>query len=204
MLNNRDQVFRTVPDFDGEFMKNSQDFVLDILIYANQLKRTARTGWIQRGIPAAENVADHSYGVSFTTLILAKRISEDIDLEKALIMALLHDLPEGLTSDIPAPAWRFLPAGSKAKSERKAMVTILDSDREASDLMAIWEEYQEEGSPEARLVHDADKIDLYLQALIYEEQTNNQQLQEFWLNQVEFHYPAAQVIYDSLKTRRGR
>jgi putative hydrolase of HD superfamily len=185
-------------------MKNSQDLVLDILIHANQLKRTARTGWSQRGIPEAENVAAHSYGVSFTTLILAKRISEKIDLEKALSMALLHDLPEGLTSDIPTPAWRFLPAGSKAKSERKAMVTILDSDRDASDLMAIWEEYQKNESSEARLVHDADKIDLYLQALIYQEQTNNQHLQEFWLNPAEFHFLAAQAIYDSLKARRGR
>lgn len=179
-------------------MKKSQDLVLDILIHANQLKRTARTGWNQRGIPEAENVAAHSYGVSFTTLILAKRISEKIDVEKALTMALLHDLPEGLTSDIPTPA------GSKAKSERKAMVTILDSDQDASDLMAIWEEYQKKESSEARLVHDADKIDLYLQALIYQEQTNNQQLQEFWLNPAEFHYPAAQAIYDSLKARRGR
>ncbi len=180
------------------------DEILNILLQGNQLKRTLRTGWAQRGIVAAEDVAAHTYGVTFTTLILAKKIVGEVDLEKALTMALLHDLPESLTSDIPAPAWRFLPAGSKDKIERKAMATILASDHGGSDLMVIWEEYQKGGSAEARLVHDADKIDLYLQAFVYEEQTNNQHLQEFWLNPAEFHFPAAQAIYDSLKARRSR
>lgn len=46
--------------------------VLKTLLHGNQLKRTARTGWVQRGVPNAENVAAHSYGVVFTTLVLAQ------------------------------------------------------------------------------------------------------------------------------------
>ena len=42
--------------------------VLNTLLHGNQLKRTARTGWAQRGVPNAENVAAHSFGVVFVAL----------------------------------------------------------------------------------------------------------------------------------------
>ncbi|MCZ7670255.1 MAG: hypothetical protein M5U34_25360 [Chloroflexi bacterium] len=40
--------------------------VLKLLLHGNQLKRTPRTGWVQRGVPNAENVAAHS--VAWCTL----------------------------------------------------------------------------------------------------------------------------------------
>ena len=46
--------------------------VLNTLLHGNQLKRTARTGWVQRGVPNAENVAAHSFGVVFVALVLAQ------------------------------------------------------------------------------------------------------------------------------------
>jgi 5'-deoxynucleotidase YfbR-like HD superfamily hydrolase len=56
--------------------------------------------------------------------------------------------------------------------------------------------------PEARLVHDADKIDLFVQALVYEEQSGNAHLQEFWDVAPAFHYPPAQAIFDALQRQR--
>ena len=46
--------------------------VLNTFLHGNQLKRTARTGWAQRGVPNAENVAAHSFGVVFVALVLAQ------------------------------------------------------------------------------------------------------------------------------------
>ena len=37
--------------------------MLELLLHGNQLKRTARTGWVQRGVPLPENVAAHTFGV---------------------------------------------------------------------------------------------------------------------------------------------
>ena len=184
-------------------MKEKPDDLLQILLQANQLKRTARTGWSQRGVPNAENVAAHSYGVAFTTLLLSCLLNQQFDLGRALTMAILHDLPEGLTTDIPTPAWRFLPAGSKFEAEDKAMQAIFDGVAFGPDLVAIWEEFQSAETLEAQLVHDADKIDLYLQALVYEEQTSNQHLQEFWQVPVEFYFPEVQALYQLLKRRRN-
>lgn len=177
--------------------------LLDLLLHGNQLKRTARTGWVQRGVPLPENVAAHSYGVVVATLLLAELVEPPIDLAAALAMAALHDLPEGLTTDIPTPAWRFLPTGAKTAAERAAMTTIAGASPTGARLLAWWEELLLNETPEARLVHDADKLDQYLQAWVYEQQTANRQLEEFWVVAHGFHYPQAQAVYDEIRRRRA-
>jgi putative hydrolase of HD superfamily len=178
--------------------------VLDTLLYGNRLKQAARTGWAQRGVPKAENVAAHTYGVVYTTLILAQVIDEPIDLGQALAMATLHDLAEALTSDIPAPAWRYLPPGIKPDVERQAMLEILGHAAFAPTLMALWEELHVNETAEARLVHDADKLELFLQALVYEGQTGNRYLAEFWQRPPAFHFAASEAIYHELRARGGK
>ncbi len=56
---------------------------------------------------------------------------------------------------------------------------------------------------EAQLVHDADRLDLYVQAHVYEVQTGNRQLEEFWAVAHRFHFPQAQALYDELRRRRA-
>ena len=48
---------------------------LQLLLDAHRLKRTPRTGWVMRGVPDAESVADHSYGVAFIALLLAEMVT---------------------------------------------------------------------------------------------------------------------------------
>lgn len=112
---------------------------LEMLLHGNQLKRTTRTGWAQRGVPSPENVAAHSFGVVYTTLLLADLIEQPLDLAAALAMAALHDLPEALTTDIPAPAWRFLPDGVKSGAERQAMTLIAGEGPVGARWLAWWE-----------------------------------------------------------------
>lgn len=179
--------------------------LLTILFHGNQLKRTSRTGWVQRGVSNAENVAEHSFGVVYTVLMLAQVINDEIDLEQALVMAVLHDLAEGLTTDIPSPAWRFLPEGIKTAVERQAMEEIWgENTAVAHNLMPIWEALHADDSPEAKLVHDADKLEMYMQALVYEQQTGNQRLGEFWETPRRFHFPEAQAVYDALVAARNQ
>ncbi len=175
------------------------DNVIELLHHGNQLKRTARTGWVQRGIANAESVAAHSYGVAYGVLVLGAGIQEQVDLGKALTMALLHDLPEGLTSDIPTPANRFLPEGGKRELERRAMAELIADSPSSDDWLALWEELEQGESTEARLVHDADKLDLFIQVAAYQEQSGNRLLDEFWTKEVDFHYPAARAIYERLR-----
>lgn len=177
--------------------------ILTFLLQGNQLKRTARTGWVQRGVPQAENVAAHSFGVVFIALTLAELTTEPLDRYKLLAMATLHDLPEALTTDIPTPAWRYLPPGIKTDVERQAMQTIIGEALFADSFMVIWEELHHKETPEARLVEDADKLDMFIQAVMYEEQTGNQQLAEFWSRPHTFFYPQSQALYEALCQRRA-
>lgn len=176
--------------------------VTQTLLYANQLKRTARTGWTQRGVPQAENVAAHSYGVVFTALVLAQFVEPPVDVGRLLAMAALHDLPEAVTTDIPTPAWHYLPPGIKTDVERGAMAHILANTPFADAFMTLWEELHAGETAVARLVEDADKLDMYLQALVYEEQFGNTHLAEFWETSHVFHFPQVQAVYEALRARR--
>ena len=170
----------------------------------NQLKRTARTGWVQRGVVGAESVAAHSHGVAFVALLLLELIPERLDRGQVLALAVLHDLPEGLTTDIPAPAWRFLPAGSKPAVEAKALDEIFGDLPFAGRWRALFDELVANASAEARLVHDADKLDMYLQAWEYEQAQGNRKLDQFWERTHQFHFVAAQQLYDAIRAERAR
>ncbi|MDX1414135.1 MAG: HD domain-containing protein [Candidatus Promineifilaceae bacterium] len=178
--------------------------ILELLLQGNQLKNTMRTGWVQRGVVDAENVAAHSFGVVFAVLMLAPFVREKINLERALIMAILHDLPESISTDIPTPSWRHFPEGIKEKVEYSIMNSILSSIKNEVDYMSIWEDFSQGQSPEALLVHDADKLDMYLQAKVYEDQRGNRQLAEFWTNTYQFSFVESQEVFDQLLSLRKK
>lgn len=177
--------------------------VIEILMHGNQLKRTVRTGWAQRGVPEPENVAAHSYGAAYAAMVLAELIAEEVDLGAVLAMVALHDLPEGLTTDIPRPAWRFMPEGSKQSAEEAALEEMIGDMPFAPRWLEWWHELGRNESAAAKLVHDADKLDQFLQAYVYERQTGNRTLEEFWTHPHHFHFPEAQSIYDELRRRRA-
>jgi putative hydrolase of HD superfamily len=175
---------------------------LHTLLHGIQLKQTARTGWGQRGVPNAESVAAHSFGVAFVVVVLAPQLDQPLDLARALTMAVLHDLPEALTSDIPTPAWRLMPDGVKPKAEEQAIQRIIAGAEGGETLLALWHELQDGQTTEARLVHDADKIDLYMQALVYEQQSGNRRLAEFWQKPADLYFPQAEALVEALRRRR--
>ena len=182
------------------------DNVLDLLLAANRLKLTPRTGWAVRGVPDQESVADHSHGVAFAALLLTDLVEGDFDRAKVLTMALLHDLPESVTGDLSLGGSRLLPSGAKAQAENMAMGELLDGFAFGSRWQEIWREFEEQATPEARLVRDADRIDLLTQALVYERITGTVQLEEFWqFAPVEsFHFEVSRRLIGGLLERRPR
>ncbi len=178
--------------------------VTDLLIHGNNLKQMPRAGWLQRGLVQAENVAGHSFGTIFIALVMSEIIAQPLSLEKVLAMAVLHDLPEGVTTDIPPSSWQFFPSGIKTDVERNAMQAMIGEIPIKQRLMAFWEELQANDSAEANLVHDCDKLDMHLQAFVYEQQTGNQQLTEFWDGNHQFAFAETQAIFDYLLSLRKR
>jgi putative hydrolase of HD superfamily len=180
--------------------------ILELLLQANRLKVTPRGGWAVRGLTDVESVADHSFGVVFVTLILAELIQEPVDREKALTIALVHDLPESAITDIPAPALRYFPAGAKRQAELNAMTEMLSDMAFGPRLHAWWQEFEQRTSVEGRLVRDADRLELLLQAYVYEHTSANQYLDEFWTGQEAkpFEFEVTEQLFQTLKTRRHK
>jgi len=179
--------------------------VLSLLLQANRLKVTPRGGWAIRGLNDVESVADHSFGVIFVALILAELIDEPVDREKVLTIALIHDLPEAAITDIPSPAQRYFPAGAKRQAELNAMTEILEGFEFGERLQRWWQEFEDRESVEGRLVRDADRIELMLQAYVYGRTSANQYLEEFWEGQdgKAFEFSISQKLYEKLKAQRG-
>jgi putative hydrolase of HD superfamily len=121
-----------------------------------------------------------------------------------LALALLHDLPESLTTDIPPRVWLLMPAGLKQEAEQKALGEILGDLPLAPAMLELWAELVANETPEARLVHDADKLELFLQAVNYEAESGNSRLEEFWQRRPSFHFPITDTLFESLKKSAGR
>ena len=123
-----------------------------------KLKVMGRTGWIRREIACPETIGAHSFAVALWCLLFSSR---DIDVDRCIKMALLHDLAEAVTGDITPDD-----PGYETKDEEERHVLLdLFSDRE--DLVALMEEYFEQRSREAKFVRMMDKFDMILQAIDY-------------------------------------
>lgn len=153
--------------------------LLEMLLQANRLKTTPRTGWFQRGVPAPESVADHSHGVALVALALLDSAPGPLDRARVLAMAIAHDLAESVTGDLSLGASRLLPAGAKMAAESAALDELLGGLGFAEGWKALWHEFEEQATPESHLVRDADRLDLLATALSY-ERAGSRDLDEFW------------------------
>jgi len=69
-----------------------------------------------------QNVAEHMYFVSIITMELCKylEITQKHDILRYVRWALMHDVPEVLTGDLPTPIKKIIPAGKLKGIEAKS------------------------------------------------------------------------------------
>ncbi len=176
--------------------------MISTLIELQRLKRLDRTGWVLRGLaPGAESVAAHSYGVAFTAMVLADKVRArgvGVDVERVLRLALLHDLAETRTGDMPRTGAQYYSPEARRRAERAAFDDVV---RElgsplGGDYGELHEDYERRLSLEARLVKAADIVDLLAQALFF-ERSGARGLDEFWEGAAERDFQfdgAARVV----------
>jgi len=148
------------------------DAALDALLDAYALKDERRTGWQLRGVESPESVAAHSWGVAYLVLALGDRFRGDlpgVDRDRALRLAVVHDVAEAETGDVATRADSTASAvdrEAKVAAERAAMRDLAGP--LPDDVRDAWEAYEARESPEAVLVKECDLLDTCLQAVRYE------------------------------------
>lgn len=180
----------------------SRSSLLEFFSRAGKLKGVERTGWVEAGVPSPESVADHSYRTTLMAVIIAE--AEGLDSLKAAKMALIHDLAEVETGDL-TPAQKRLEGEAHRRAEDAAMQSILRllPGKLAASFTKLWREYEGLDSPEARLVHDVDRLEMLLQASEYEDSGGEPaRLERFWRVEVGRGL-ASDLAGEVRKRRRG-
>lgn len=145
----------------------------------NQLKQLYRQGWLRRGVPKerCESVAEHSLGVAVLACWLADAYYPQLDQSRVMRLALIHDFGEIYAGDI-------IP-GDEVSTEEKYCLELESVERVFSRLpngveyIALWGEFEAGQTPEARFVRQVDRLEMGLQASVYEHQ-GNENLSEFY------------------------
>ncbi len=136
----------------------------------HHLKQLFRQGWLRRGVgeDRAESVADHAFGTATLAMLLADALRPELDVERVLRLALVHDLGEAFAGDItPADG---VAADEKKERERRAVERILGGLPGGERTLELWEEYEAGASAEARFVRRIDRLEMALQASVYRAQ----------------------------------
>jgi len=136
--------------------------------FVMELKAIKRSGWISKvKIKNPESVADHTYAMSTMVMVFSDILG--MKTERALKMAILHDLGESIIGDYEPNEISY---NEKRIKETEAIDHILnhlpaETRKEYAD---IWKEYLENKTDTSRLVHGVDRFEMAIQAKTYESQ----------------------------------
>lgn len=191
-------------------MQERLSAIATMLDYANDLKRLPRTGWLLAGVTSAESIAEHTFATTLLTLQLAQAINADpvaqgiatpLNVDRALRIALVHDLAESVVTDLPKRTSQTLGEAVKQGAEAEAWQWIESTPELTGTLQEYWAEYAAGLTAEARVVKDADKLEMLHQALRYAS-SGNGNLAEFWA-QTAWAYPVSRELRHLLLKRYG-
>jgi putative hydrolase of HD superfamily len=187
--------------FCGEQLSSLVEAYLEFV----HLKQLYRQGWLRRGIPErqCESVAEHAFAVAVLALFLVDAHYPDLDRDKVLRMALLHDFGEIYAGDLtPADA---VPPEEKHRREADAVAKVLGKLPKGAEYVALWQEYEARATPEAQLVWQVDRLEMGLQASVYERQ-GPADLSEFYGSAREaLSMPELRAVLDEAEAlRRGQ
>ena len=138
---------------DMERLETQLGFVLEV----EQLKQVFRQT-VLIGDRRPENDAEHSWHLSLMAILLVEHAAEEVDLMKVLEMLLIHDVVEIDAGD----TFAYDEVGNRDKDEREQQAAdrlfgLLPEDQ-ATAYRALWDEFEERQSPEARYAAALDRL----------------------------------------------
>ena len=138
---------------DTERFEKQLAFILEADKEKNILRQTHLSGHGRR-----ENDAEHAWHMAMMIYLLKEYSNEEIDVAKAMMMALIHDIVEIDAGDTYAYDSKGLES-QKEREERAAdrIFGMLPEDQR-DELRALFEEFEEASTPEARFARAMDNF----------------------------------------------
>ena len=143
--------------------------------------RFIKRAWSQFLGPNFANLAEHHFRVAWLAMLLAKMEKKPVNMEKILKMALVHDISESRTGDV-----HYISRQYTKRDEHKAIKDILKDTGLEKEMLEIWNEYEGRKSLEAKIVKDADWLDVDLE--IQEQKASGRVHMKAWAeNRQQMH-----------------
>ncbi len=136
-----------------ERLQKQLDFILEIDKEKNIFRQTHLSGHGRN-----ENDAEHAWHMAIMAYLLQEYSNERIDVARVMLMCLIHDVVEidaGDTYAYDAEGLKTQKAREEAAKER--LYSMLPEDQKA-DLVAIFDEFEERKTPEAKFARALDNL----------------------------------------------
>ena len=138
---------------EKERLEKQIDFILEADKEKNIIRQTHLSGNGRR-----ENDAEHAWHMAMMVYLLKEYANEKIDVAKAMMMALIHDIVEIDAGD----TYAYDPKGletQKAREEQAAeRIFGLLPDDQGEELKSLFQEFEASETPEARFVRAMDNF----------------------------------------------
>lgn len=138
---------------DKNRFKKQLDFILEADKEKNIFRQTHIGGNIRR-----ENDAEHAWHMAIMIYLLKEYANEEIDLAKAMMMALIHDIVEIDAGD----TYCYDSNGIETQKDREAKAAErifgLLPDGQRDELKKLFEEFENYSTPEARFARAMDNF----------------------------------------------
>jgi putative hydrolases of HD superfamily len=158
------------PNPAGSLEKKPVPALISAYFEFNHLKQLYRQGWLRRGLPKerCESVAEHTFGVAVLAYMLAETYFPELDAGRVLRLALLHDFGEIYAGDlIPSDG---IDPQEKVRRELDSATRVFSKLPNGAVYLRLWQEYEAGETPEAVFVRQIDRLEMALQAGVYEQQ----------------------------------
>lgn len=149
-------------------MSNAESF-LRFYLLATNLKNTLRQGPIYWNVQAErfESVAEHIYDTCILAISIYSQFRINIDIEKVLMMLIIHELEEIVIGDI-TPIDKVTDE-EKKEMGKKAVLSVLEGFKDKEEIINLTNEFNERKTPEAAFAHLCDKLDFDIQMKLYSD-----------------------------------
>lgn len=198
--------------------------ILNFFTEIGKLKKMPRRGWVIRGIKNPESIAEHTFRVAIMAWVLAEEKGENLNIEKVLKMALIHDICEVYAGDTTPydsmlnkknvnkkelfKTWPRLSVKEKQrlkdkkfKKEKESLEKLTKElpQKLKTEIKNLWIDYEDGLSKEGRFFKQTDRVESFLQSTEYWEKNKKLPQGSWWVQAKEsYDDPALLKLIDNI------